>query len=230
MNRAPQRLSLAVFDLDGTLIELEIEHVVDHIVSFLTARKLAVPTRDRIRHLLRAHRYEEIFPEEGRARIALESWDSYDPRTTPTPKLFDGTLATLEEMVSRGFELAIATARTMHTEELREVLRPTGILKHVEFLSTWYKTGWTGKVEQLRGVCREHSLPPAAAMMVGDSCDDIRSSRAVGFGLNIALRSGMHLEEMLVLEEPHYVIDSVTEVPKTVDRFSGEPRQPLVSP
>lgn len=214
----PNQLSLAVFDLDGTLVELEIEHFVDHAIETTKRLGFEVPSRERIRHLMRTHNIEQLFPPEERDRALHAYWHHYDARQIPAPRLLDGALATLEEMVARGFDLAIATARTIHADELRETLRPTGITKHIEFLSTWYDTGWTQKHDQLVALCRDHKVDPAQALMVGDSLDDMRSSRACGFGLRIALLNGIHHREVLYAERPDHLIDSIQEVPSVLDR------------
>lgn len=213
--------SLAVFDLDGTLVELEIEHFIDHAIATTEKLGFPVPSRERIRDLMRAHRIEELFPPEERERAIHTYWHSYDARQIPAPRLIDGALATLEEMVVRGFDLAIATARTVQADELREILRPTGITHHVEFLSTWWNTSWTGKREQLIGLCREHRVDPCRAMMVGDSIDDIRSASSCGFGLRIGLLNGMHTREVLMSAHPDYLVESVTAVPSVLDTHTS---------
>lgn len=211
-------LSLAVFDLDGTLVELEIEHFIDHAIEVTRSLGFTVPTRARIRHLMRTHTIEELFPVEERERCIHQYWHSYDARQIPAPRLIEGSLATLEEMVARGFDLAIATARAVQADVLREILRPTGITNHVEFLSTWWDTGWTEKREQLVGLCREHRIDPVQAIMVGDSIDDMRSSASCGFGLRVGLLNGMHTHEVLLSAQPDYLIESVAEVPSVLDK------------
>jgi phosphoglycolate phosphatase len=213
-----QHLTLAVFDLDGTLVELEIEHFIDHAIEITTRLGFEVPSRERIRHLMHTHSVDQLFPPEERERALHAYWHHYDARQIPAPRLLDGALATLEEMVAKGFDLAIATARTVHADELREILRPTGITNHVEFLSTWYETGWTEKRAQLKALCREHNVEPTRAVMIGDSLDDMRSSRACGFGLRIALLNGMHHREVLSSEKPDHFIDSIQEVPLVIER------------
>lgn len=221
-----QPLRLAVFDLDGTLVELEIEHFIDHAITITKSLGFEVPSREHIRHLMRTHRIEELFPPSERERAVHAYWHHYDARQIPSPRLLDGALATLEEMVARGFDLAIATARTIQAEELHEILRPTGITNHVEFLSTWWNTGWTQKRQQLEKVCRDHSVDPSQALMVGDSIDDMRSAQACGFGLRVGLLNGMHRRDVLAQAHPHYIVESVTEVPGIVDNhIAGGPAE-----
>ena len=214
-------LSLAVFDLDGTLVELEIEHFIDHAMVITRKLGFPVPSREKIRHLMYSHTIEELFPPEARKEAIREYWHAYDARQIPAPRLIDGALATLEDMVARGFDLAIATARTVQADELREILRPTGITNHVEFLSTWWDTGWTEKREQLLGLCREHRIHPGRAMMVGDSIDDMQSAGSCGFGLRVGLVGGIHNHEVLLSAQPDYLVDSVTEVPSVLDKHSA---------
>ncbi len=211
-------LKLAVFDLDGTLVELEIEHFIDHAVTTTRNLGMEVPSREHIRHLMRTHSIDQLFPPEERERALKAYWHNYDARQIPAPRLIDGALATLEEMVSRGLDLAIATARTVHADELGEILRPTGIMNHVEFVSTWWGTDWTHKSEQLKTLCRNHRIEPVQALMVGDSVDDMRSSRACGFGLRVALLNGMHHRDILSAESPDHLIESIEEVPTLVDQ------------
>lgn len=221
MTRPTSFPDLGVFDLDGTLVELEIEHFIDHAMQVTKNLGCIVPSRAHIRHLMRNHRIEELFPVELRDEGIRKYWHSYDARQIPAPRLIDGALATLEEMVACGCDLAIATARTVHEDELREVLRPTGILNHVEFLSTWWQTGWTGKVEQLRRICHQHKVEPVRALMVGDSRDDMKSAEESGFGLRIALRGGLHHDDVLAATNPNYIVDGIIEVPRVVRAHCG---------
>ena len=211
-------LRLAVFDLDGTLVELDTEHFIDYSIEIIHEMGFTPHSREQLRELMRQHRLEFLFPEEQREKATAEYWRRFDPRRMPDPRVFDGALATLEAMVARGCDLAIATARSQSVDELREFLRPTGILTHVEFLSTWWNTSWVEKVEQLTHVCREHNVEPAAALMAGDSTGDIRSARQVGFGLTIGLLTGAHSEEVLRAENPTYLANSIVEVPPIVER------------
>ena len=72
MTNKNSNLSLAVFDLDGTLVELEIEHFIDHAIEVTNKLGFPVPTRERIRHLMHTHTIEELFPPDARERAIHE--------------------------------------------------------------------------------------------------------------------------------------------------------------
>ena len=210
------RLRLAVFDLDGTLVELELEHFAQQIETTLHKMKLYCPSRDKLLEVVAAHKFSTLF-ESIEQQNAF--WHAYEEGEVPTPKLFDRSLVAVEAVVARGMDVAIATARKTNTQEMRSRLEHTGLMKHVELLSTFHGTGWKDKTEQLRQVCKAHRIEPRAAMMVGDTEDDLKSSRDVGFGLRLGMSTGVTPVERLQVHKPFRILSCIGEVPSTIDEY-----------
>ncbi len=209
-------LKLAVFDLDGTLIELEHEHLAQRIEITLQRMSLFCPPQAEILGLIREHKVNTLFSSAGE-RAAF--WDNYTEGECPPVRLFDKSLATIEEVVSRGLQTAIATARVTRHDEMREHLAASGLLRHVSCITTFYGTEWKDKEEQLRGLCKSHGVEPKASMMVGDSEDDLRSSRNVGFSLRLGKVNGITHPERLLVHRPKKLISCISEVPAAVDEY-----------
>lgn len=216
------KLRLAVFDLDGTLIELNHEHFAQQIE--LTMGKLGIfcPPRARILDLIHRQRISSLFSGESEQEAF---WSRYDDGECPPPRLFERSLEAVEAVASRGLTVAIATARFNDTDEIRRNLASTGLLRHVTCISTFHGTSWRSKETQLRLVCREHRLDPKAAMMVGDSEDDLRSALNVGFGLRLGKLGTLTPPERLLAHRPWRVLSCIGEVPGEVDRYHGDTAQ-----
>lgn len=213
-------LELAVFDLDGTLVEAEVEYFIGEVRCLFLERGYPDYSAADILAGLSHHTLFDFLPEQERAEAAKLLWSCYDPRHIPPPRLRDGALQALEDAVARDMTVAIATARTTEIDHLREQLHPTGIMTHVTIISTWAgQRNWNDKKEQLRRLCASQAVDPAKAYMVGDSPDDIHSSVACGFGLRIALRSRLHVDRVLLAAKPCHLLDSISEVTPVIDHF-----------
>jgi len=214
----PEPLQLAVFDLDGTLIQLELDHFAQQIEVTLRKMGLHVPPQAQILALVHGHRLSSLFsgPSEQDA-----FWGHYEEGDPPAPRLFERSLEALEGVVARGLPVAVATARRFHQEELRRRLQHTGLLRHIELISTFHGTSWLDKVEQLRQVCKSHAVEPHRSMMVGDTEDDMRSSFLVGYGLRVAMTTGITPAERLRAHKPHCLLPCIGEIPRVVDEHHG---------
>jgi phosphoglycolate phosphatase-like HAD superfamily hydrolase len=67
-------------------------------------------------------------------------------------------------------------------------------------------------------------------MMVGDTEDDMQSSLLVGYGLRVAMMTGLTSAERLRAHKPHRVLGCIGEVPLVIDEYhrkGGETAAPL---
>lgn len=215
-------IQLAVFDLDGTLVHLELDHFADRITLHLLNYGLIPPPKNELLNLMHTHNLDALFTDPQQKK---EFWSSYEDGETPPPRVFERSLYALEEMAHRGLRVAIATARTAHHDEMRERLRNTGILKHVQVLSTFHNSKWTNKVEQLQLLCSKMRIHPEHSMMVGDSHDDMKSARVVGFRLRLAIDNGLAWRDLVLAESPDRLLACVGEVPAALDEYHAERSQ-----
>lgn len=216
-SNSKQPLKLVVFDLDGTLVELELEHFAQQIELTLGKVGLYSPPREKLLELVHKHDVNSLFTSVEETK---HFWNNYEDGEIPPPRLFERSLSTVEEVVARGLDVAIATARKYHRDELRRVLQHTGLMKHIDIVSTWHGENWLDKVEQLRKLCKDHLVEPRRCTMVGDTEDDMRSSRSVGFGLRLAMNTGITPVARLQVHKPHRILSCIGEVPPTLDEHS----------
>ena len=209
-------LSLAVFDLDGTLVEFEHEHFAQQIEVTLNKLKLFAPPRDAILRLINEHKVSSLFTGVEQMR---SFWTNFEEGEPPPPRAFERSLESLEKVVAQGLDVVIATARKTPPDVMRSRLAHTGLNNHIEVIYTFHDTGWLDKVEQLRTVCRAHSTEPRHAMMVGDTEDDMRSAQMVGFGLRLGMLTGITPEERLRVHKPHKLLKCISEVPGALSDF-----------
>lgn len=208
------KLKLGIFDLDGTLIHLEHEHFTDQIETNLKLLGMPCPSHSEIRFMVDTHDLSPLFSEKEQERAF---WANYEEGDPPQLRLFDPAISTITNILNRNMDVAIATARQESVEEMRRKLAHTGLLNHIDFISTFHGTSWRDKIEQITLTCRHHSVAPAHSMMVGDGPGDMMSAAAVGCGLRIAIKNGHTPVDFILRHKPHAVVSCIGEVPYHLD-------------
>lgn len=212
-------LKLAIFDLDGTLVELEHEHYTAQVSVSLTAMGMPCPSHPEIRRMIDCHDLSPLFEN---SRQEFEFWKNFDEGEPPPMRLFEPSLSTISNILDRGLDIAVATARLESRDEVRRKLRHTGLLNHIDFISTFYGTSWKDKIEQISLTCSHHGVHPSHSMMVGDGPGDMMSAAAVGCCLRLAIKNGCTPIDSILLHKPHAVLDCIGEVPQHVDEYREE--------
>jgi len=205
---------LAVFDLDGTLVHLEIEFFLAHSIEILG--KLGYPhiTRNELAGLADNNDFFGFVPADKREELRHTFHEMFDESLCPAPRLLNGTIETLDDLASRGIKITIATARKAQAHELEVLLRSTGLLNYVSIITSRGGRGrdWQDKSEQILSICKSANVTPSAAFMAGDAPVDIISAKKVGM-TSIALLSGGTKAEILSSYEPDYLLPDLTHIP-----------------
>ncbi len=211
---------LAIFDLDGTLIEFEDEYFYPEALKIIS--KLGFPkiTKEDLREYWSHNNFFGFVPEEQRQEFAHTFHEIYDEDTLPPPRPFAGTVETLEHLLQHGIKIAIATARTSMAEELELSLHGSGLLKYISLVSTrgpQVRT-WRDKTEQILSICTELQVLPTQSFMAGDAPVDIISAKQAQLSFSIALLSGGIREDVLKGTNPDLILEDVSHIRHHVPR------------
>lgn len=208
-----KRLELGVFDLDGTLIELELEHFHDEVRRLFPILGAAVPERDLIHELTRNRKIFHGVHVDQRETFEAEFWRRFDRNSQPPARLIANALETLEQLVAMGLSLVVATARSEAVHLIREYLHPIGINDHLQFISSFSGESWRDKTTQLENLCKRCEITPDRAFMAGDTVGDVLSGQKAGFSLTIGVLSGEYQRADLEAAQAHVIVEHVGEIP-----------------
>lgn len=200
--QSPARL--AVFDLDGTLVDSQRSIVASMSAAFAEAG-LAVPSDAAVRSIIGLELVEAcatLLPEGASAdpRDIAEGYKTAYRRWLLDPEardpLFPGAMELLHRLDAAGWLLAIATGKGR--DGLKATLSRHGI--ESLFLSTRTAHDGPGKPDPtiLRSLMAELGTEPAATVMIGDTVFDMGMAKRAGVdGIGVAW--GYHeIEELLL--------------------------------
>ena len=141
------------------------------------------------------------------------------------PVLFDGVLDTLDNLKAQGYTLALVTARP--NEPLQVILDHHDLHKYFCGLRTHddhEKRGERGKPhpDQLLSVIKELNFAPEDAVMVGDTCMDMKMGAAAGVR-TIGVTWGNHcIKRLSEGGAVHVVEEKFTDLQDVIENWRNE--------
>lgn len=149
----------------------------------------------------------ELF-ERGLSSFKRHYAANLTARTRPYP----GAIETLATLRSDGFALGCVTNKSESFS--RPLLDRLGLMQYLQVVIGG-DTVTTRKPDPLplRHACEEVGVPPARAVMVGDSAADINAARAAGMpviAVSYGYNQGRNVREL----NPDWVVDSLAELPQ----------------
>ena len=212
MSRRPE---LVIFDLDGTLIEYELEYIFGEALKFLPEHGYGHITFEDLQAHFSQDRMFGFMHQETWSEIEERFWRNFDREGWPAARPIHGALETLEWLKERGIRSVIVTSRSESPEEVSRAIEPTGILDYVGSVITrgTREHNWRVKARMFERALREQGVDAASVWTVGDHPSDISSAWAAGLGGAIAVRSGTIRDDLLLTENPTALLHNVGEVP-----------------
>ena len=214
---------LAVFDLDGTLIDSrrDLADSANEMLAGYGARLLdeeqiasmvgcGAPTL--VKRVMTAAGVDAPL-EEALARFLT----AYDERLTHYTRPYDGIPAVLDELRSRAVTMALLTNKPL--EQSVRILDVLGLSKYFQ----WVVGGdgpWPRKPEPdgMRFLMRQAAAGPGETVLVGDSRIDLQTSRNAGVGICLA-RYGFGFADLAVgdLRGDEWLVDTPAEIAGALD-------------
>lgn len=126
-----------------------------------------------------------------------------------SPFIYPDARDVLLSLLDANYRIAILSShpkRFLHEE-----------VKHYNLNSVFeaVRGGSTNKVTSLTELCNEINVSPSDAMYIGDTIFDIRSSKAAGL-CSAGICTGYHQKEILTLENPDHLFDTLTHLKETL--------------
>ncbi len=195
-NQMERRMRLAVFDLDGTLVDSQ-ARIVRSARRAFRAAGLPPPAPQAVRRIVGLSLEQAIAallprPEDGLVtRIARAYRDAYlaDLAEQEVDPLFAGARDVLDALRERDLLLGIATGKSR--KGALRVLEAHGLLDHFVTLQTADRHPSKPHPAMLEAAMAEIGAEPETTLLVGDTTYDIDMARAAG-ALPIGVSWGNH--------------------------------------
>ena len=223
---ASDSLKLAVFDLDGTLID-SATSIVESVRACWDACGFAVPEDRAVRRIIGLPWEESVralLPDAGDGEF-LKIRSYYDevhsgarPRPHREELLFEGTLEVLDGLESAGYVLAVVTSRNgSRLPQLIETLDLEG-----RFVSVKTPDNGPGKPNPhlLLDTMSEIGVRAEDTVMIGDTTFDILMAVNAGTA-SIGVNWGVHEEQELRDAGADHVARAVADLPPAIHRLTG---------
>lgn len=214
MKKLSNPYSLLVFDWDGTLID-SIEQIT---TSLQAASKIVCGesvTEEAARSVIGLglqEAIEQLHPNKPQA-LTEKMADAYRHHSVHENKvpafLFDGVINMLDELLDRGFTLAIATGKSRAGLEHSLTEHPVS-----HYFTTTRCAGENKSKphpEMLHGILNDTQTRANNALMIGDSEHDLMMAKNANVDA-VAVTHGAHTADRLMAHKPLLCLDRVTDL------------------
>lgn len=229
MTGAPLRL--AVFDLDGTIVDSK-ANIVRAVHEAAALMKIDPPAAHEVPKVIGLSLTEalgQLFPALERPRL-LELDRAYRDcfvrfRTEPEydEPLFAGTHDVLDALDAEGVLLGIATGKAMRG--VRHVLERHGLSKRFVTIQTPEQAPGKPHPEMLYRAMAETGAAPAQTVMIGDTSFDILMARNAGVSA-VGVAWGNHPVTELQAAGAHRLVDRLEDLMHAISALTASVASP----
>ena len=218
----PDRLRLAVFDVDGTLMD-SATSIVDGVMACWQACGFKEPDPVHVRRIIGLpwkQSIAELIPGAGDAEFAaIRNYHDEvargvrPPATRAEISLFPGALEILETLEGAGYLLSIITSRSL--DRLEEMLETQGIRSRFVALKTVDHGPGKPNPHLMLQTLSETGVEKQDAVMIGDTTFDILMACNAGTSA-IGVSWGVHETVELHEAGAHRVVDRFHDIPDAI--------------
>jgi phosphoglycolate phosphatase len=222
MTEGANSIRLAVFDIDGTLIDSQ-NSIVEAIDRSWRAFEMEPPSRTKILHIVGLPLLEAIArlaPDQPAERIeALRdryqtSWADMRREGRLSEPLFPGALEILQTLDDDGWCLGIATGKSRRGVD--NLFRSHPLEGRFNTCQTSDVSPGKPNPDMMLNAMAETGAEPPNSAMIGDTTYDIHMARNAGtFAIGVAW--GYHSKEDLKAAGAHAVIDDFAALKPTLE-------------
>ena len=222
------RLKLAAFDLDGTLLN-SIPSIVVGVTACWEALGFPEVTPDQIRNIIGLpweQSIELLNPGAGEREVAMIKEYHAEiargeraPPERPSETIFPGAIEVLDRLEANGYVFAIVTSRS--NRRFQSLIDNAGLAGR--FVSVKTADQGPGKPNPflLNEAMREVGAEREDTVMIGDTTYDVMTARNAGTGA-VGVTWGVHPAEELHGAGAHHVTDSFEDLHDIIEGLTNE--------
>ena len=205
---------LIIFDWDGTLMDSQ-ARIVACLMSAAKDLNLHQLTEHQLKNVIGLGLREaiaELYPQLNEQQITFfaDRYRYHFVTANETPSgLFDNVRAMLEDLIERGFMLAVATGKARRG--LDQVLQETQLSDCFHGSRCADETRSKPHPQMLEELLDEFGILADEAIMVGDTEYDMLMARTLDMDA-LAVSYGVHEREALLKHQPVSIVDSISEL------------------
>lgn len=214
--KAKKNIRHLCFDLDGTLID-SYNTIYKSTIKTLEFLKINEPLHGEELQKRIGHHFLNIFNELKIPVPDIEHfinvYKSFYFDFVDDSRLYPGTEETLDALSSEGLMISLLTTKIQ--DQAEKIIEHFKLGKYFSFIMG-RREGIEIKPspEPLLYICRNLDLYPADTLITGDSELDIRCGKNAG-SLTCAAAYGYRTKEILLKENPDYIISDIKEIVQT---------------
>lgn len=205
---------LIIFDWDGTLMN-SIDRIVSSMQNAALLSQLVKPSAEHVKEIIGLSlpaAITTLFPdnssEQTAALVAQYKHQYVEVNNTPAP-LFNDAIALLTNLQQESKLLAVATGKGRVGLERVFQTTQTGHFFHASRCADEVKS--KPHPEMLHSLLEELHIDKSQAVMIGDTCHDLKMAQSAGVD-RIGVTFGVHDREVLSQYQPKAIVDSLTEL------------------
>ncbi|MEX2453886.1 MAG: HAD-IA family hydrolase [Rhodospirillaceae bacterium] len=224
------RLKLAAFDFDGTLLD-SIPSIVIGVTACWKALGFPDVEPDRIRNIIGLpweQSIELLMPGAGEREVAMIhnyhaeiAGGLRPPPERPPETLFPGAVDLLDALEADDYLLAVVTSRS--NRRFLDLIESTGLGGRFVTVKTADQGPGKPNPFLLQAAMREAGVEIADTVMIGDTTYDVMTGRNAGTGA-IGVTWGVHPEDELRGAGAHHTADEFHELVGLIDCLIEENR------
>lgn len=224
------KLKLAAFDLDGTLLD-SIPSIVIGVTACWKALGFPEVGPDEIRNIIGLpweQSIEKLMPGAGAREV--EMINNYhteiaqgirQPPDRPPEKIFPGVMELLDALEDDGYVLAIVTSRS--NRRFEALIDDNGLGGRFVSINTADQGPGKPNPFLLHKAMREAGVDAVDTVMIGDTTYDVQTGRNAGTGA-VGVTWGVHPEADLFDAGAHHVADEIEDLVGYIDGLIAQGR------
>ncbi|MFM9912423.1 MAG: HAD family hydrolase [Methylophilaceae bacterium] len=205
----PKQFDLLIFDWDGTLSD-STAAIVDALLCASSDLGFTIPNEQEARDTIGLELHAAFIKllgdiDAATAQALTERYNHYYNAASHGIQLFDGVYHGLQELISLGFKLAVASGKREHS--LRQSIEQANFTNLMAAVRSVENCLSKPHPQMLQEIMHELSVPQQRSLMIGDSVFDLQMAQNAGVA-SLGVSYGAQAEHALIPHKPLACFDN----------------------